>query len=198
MFFLQVFLQRNKTLFKIGSGCGGQGSDGVFQGRGQGAKLAVEIDQPAAGAAGASAAMSKFHVPAFVRQAGDFDLSDPGQVGQALTAEGAHVKMSSWGFGGLSESILPNAFSAYTEKLYGVPVTLEWVGSGDINDGITTLPLANKIISDLGYDVIDKEERVVGGAAGFESSPPAAHEVRGGHRIAIGPAAIITDSEGIL
>ena len=112
----------------------------------------------AAGAIGAGAAMSKFNVPAFVRQTGDFDLSDPGQVGEALKAEGAHVKMSSWGFGGMSESILPEQFSAYTERLYGVPVTLEWVGSADINDGMTTLPLADKIISDLGYDVIDKEE----------------------------------------
>jgi len=108
--------------------------------------------------AGALIGAKNFGVPAFVRRVGEPDLSTPEAVGKALTAEGAEVKMSSWGFGGLSTSILPDQFAAYTQKMYGVPVKLNWVGSDDINSGITTLPLAGKIISDLGYDVMDKEE----------------------------------------
>src|SRR5688572_29850673 len=82
------------------------------------------------GAASASAMLSNsFGVPAFVRQVGDPDYSDPAQVATALTAEGATVQMSSWGFGGLSTSVLPEQFAAYTQAMYGVPVTLIWTGS---------------------------------------------------------------------
>jgi hypothetical protein len=111
------------------------------------------------GGAGAGAVLGRsFGVPAFVRQTGDPDFTDPAQVGAALQAEGGHVQMSSWGFGGLSTSILPNAFAVYTYNLYGVPVILDWKGSAEVESGMTELPLAGKIISDLGYDVIDKEE----------------------------------------
>jgi len=108
--------------------------------------------------AGALMGNKPFGVPALIRQTGDPDLSDPAKVGEALKAEGGHVQMSSWGFGGLSTSILPNAFAVYTYNLYGVPVILDWKGSAELDSGITELPLAGKIISDLGYDVTDKEE----------------------------------------
>jgi len=126
------------------------------------------------GAAGAGALLGNksFGVPALIKQTGDPDFSDPAAVGKALTAEGAEVKMSSWGFGGLSTSILPDQFAAYTEKLYGVPVKLNWVGSSDVNDGMTTLPLADKIISDLGYDVIDKEEDAYASILALEWTEP--------------------------
>jgi ABC-type Fe3+ transport system substrate-binding protein len=112
----------------------------------------------AAGAGALSNAAGAFGVPAFVRQTGDPDFSDPAQVGAALTAEGATVQMSSWGFGGLSASVIPNAFAAYTEAQYGVPVTLIWTGSDVIQSSMTTLPLVGKRIADAGWDVIDKEE----------------------------------------
>ena len=108
--------------------------------------------------AGALIGAKSFGVPAFVRQVGTPDLTDPAAVGAALTKEGAQVKIHSWGFGGLSDSIIPNAFTAYTQKKYGVPVTLTWSTNGDLDNGMTTLPIAGKIISDEGYDVIDKEE----------------------------------------
>ena len=113
-----------------------------------------------AGAAGAGAAISgvpKFHAPAFVRQVGDFDLSDPAQVGQALQAEGAEVNIHSWGFSGLPESTFIPQFAAYTEKLYGVPVKLNWL-TGQVDNWMTELPLAGRTIADEGADVIDKEE----------------------------------------
>jgi hypothetical protein len=101
---------------------------------------------------------SSLHFPAFIRRQGDPDLSTPEAVGAALTAEGAQVQMSSWGFAGLSTSVLPEAFARHTEAMYGVPVTLNWKGSAEIESGMTELPLAGRIISELGYDVIDKEE----------------------------------------
>jgi len=115
------------------------------------------------GGAGAGALIgtskaSSLHFPAFIRRQGDPDYSDPAKVGEALKAEGATVQMSSWGFGGLSSSVLPDAFSAYTEKQYGVPVKLNWTGSGVIESSMTTLPLVGKRIADAGWDVIDKEE----------------------------------------
>ena len=61
--------------------------------------------------AGALIGAKSFGVPAFIRQVGEPDLSSPEAVGKALTAEGAEVKMSSWGFGGLSTSILPDQFA---------------------------------------------------------------------------------------
>jgi TAT (twin-arginine translocation) pathway signal sequence len=114
----------------------------------------------AAGAVGASAALgdlSKFHVPAYVRQTGEFDLSDPGKVGEALLAEGAKVVIHSWGFSGLPETTLIPKFAEYTERLYGVPVTAEWA-TGSFGNMLTELPLADKHIRELGIDVIDKEE----------------------------------------
>jgi len=101
---------------------------------------------------------SSLNFPAFIRKQGDPDYSDPAAVGKALTAEGALVQMSSWGFGGLSSSIIPNAFKDYTNKTYGVPVLVNWTNSSVIEAGMTTLPLAGKIISDEGWDAIDKEE----------------------------------------
>ena len=110
------------------------------------------------GAGALIGAKSSFGVPAFIRQAGEPDLSTPEAIGKALTAEGAALKIHSWGFSGLGDSILPKAFADYTQKTFGVPVKLEWSQNGDISDGITTLPLAGKTIADLGYDMIDKEE----------------------------------------
>lgn len=111
----------------------------------------------AAGLAGAGAALSSFGVPALVAQTGDFDLSDPAQVGKALEAEGAEVSIHSWGFGGLADSVLVPKFAEYTQNLYGVPVKLNWL-TGQLDNWITTLPLANKTVADVGLDVIDKEE----------------------------------------
>jgi hypothetical protein len=113
-----------------------------------------------AGATGAGSALgglSKFHVPAFVRQVGDFDLSNPGQVGEALLAEGAKVVIHSWGFSGLPDTTLIPKFAEYTESLYGVPVQLEW-STENFGNLVTELPLANKHIRETGIDVIDKEE----------------------------------------
>jgi spermidine/putrescine-binding protein len=111
------------------------------------------------GAAGAGAVLGSkpFGVPALVRQVGEFDLSDPAQVGEALTAEGAEVTIHSWGFSGLPESHLIPKFAEYTEQLYGVPVKLNWL-TGQISNWMTELPLANRTIADEGVDVIDREE----------------------------------------
>jgi len=65
--------------------------------------------------AGALVGAKPFGVPAFIRRAGEPDFTDPAAVRKALTAEGATVQMSSWGFGGLSASVLPNQFSEYTK-----------------------------------------------------------------------------------
>ncbi len=111
----------------------------------------------AAASAGALLGNKSFGVPAFVRQTGDFDLSDPAQVGEALTAEGAEVSIHSWGFSGLPESHLIPKFAEYTESLYGVPVRLNWL-TGQLGNWMTELPLANRTIADEGVDVIDREE----------------------------------------
>ncbi len=110
------------------------------------------------GGVGAGALASKLDFPAFVRQVGDFDLSDPAQVGQALEAEGARVSIHSWGFSGLPETHLIPKFAEYTERLYGVPVELEWQ-TGNFGNFMTELPLADRHIRELGIDVIDKEEQ---------------------------------------
>jgi spermidine/putrescine-binding protein len=113
------------------------------------------------GGAGAGAIIGSgakaFAVPAFVSRIGDADLSDPKQVGDALKAEGAEVSIHSWGFSGLPASHFVPKFAEYTEKLYGVPVKLNWL-TGQIDNMITELPLANRTIADEGADVIDKEE----------------------------------------
>jgi len=108
--------------------------------------------------AGALVGAKSFGVPALIRQAGEPDFTDPAAVGKALQAEGAVVKIHSWGFSGLADSVLPEQFTAYTKKNFGVEVELQWLQNGDISDGITQLPLAGKTIADLGYDMIDKEE----------------------------------------
>src|SRR5664279_2890455 len=118
----------------------------------------LKISGTAAAGAVVGSKTSSLHFPAFVRQVGTPDLTDPAAVGAALTAEGAVVKIHSWGFSGLADSVVPAQFSAYTQKTYGVPVELQWMQNSDINDGITQLPLAGKTIADEGYDMIDKEE----------------------------------------
>jgi spermidine/putrescine-binding protein len=113
------------------------------------------------GAAGAGAAIGRFNksfgVPALVKQVGEFDLSDPAQVGEALTAEGAEVTIHSWGFSGLPDTHLIPKFAEYTEGLYGVPVKLNW-RTGQIGNWMTELPLAGRHIREEGIDVIDREE----------------------------------------
>src|SRR5437762_745019 len=113
------------------------------------------------GAAGAGALVSRgskpFGIPAFVRSIGDPDLSDPKQVGEALKAEGAEIMLKSWGFSGLPQSTFIPQFAEYTNKLYGVPVKLQWY-EPDFNKKMTELPLAGKTAADEGIDVIDKEE----------------------------------------
>ena len=92
------------------------------------------------GAAGAGAIVGSsarsFGVPAFVGRIGDADLSDPKQVGEALKAEGAEIMLKSWGFSGLPESTFIPQFAKYTEKLYGVPVKLQWY-QGDFGKKMT-------------------------------------------------------------
>ena len=109
------------------------------------------------GGASAGALASKLPMPAFARQVGDFDLTDPAQVGEALAAEGAEVSIHSWGFSGLPEPVLIPKFAEYTEKMYGVPVKLNWI-TGQLGNWMTELPLANRTAADEGLDVIDKEE----------------------------------------
>ncbi len=103
------------------------------------------------------AASSRFTFPAVIAQTGDPDLSDPAKVGQALTAEGATVKMHTWGFSGLREITFVEQFANHTKKLYGVPVKLEYA-EGDFSSFLQELPLAKRHIRDLGIDLIDKEE----------------------------------------
>src|SRR6185295_14196486 len=79
-----------------------------------------------AAAAGAALGDKLFGVPAVIKAQGEFDLSDPAQVGKALTAEGAECMLKSWGFSGLPESTFIPQFAEYTKKLYGVPVKLQW------------------------------------------------------------------------
>jgi len=112
-----------------------------------------------AGAATAGAAVGSklFGVPAVIKAQGDLDLSNPAQVGKALTAEGAECMLKSWGFSGLPESTFIPQFAEYTKKLYGVPVKLQWY-QGDFDKKMTELPLAGKTAADEGIDVIDKEE----------------------------------------
>lgn len=111
-----------------------------------------------AGAVGTGAALSSFGVPALIAQTGEFDLSDPAQVGKALQAEGAEVVIHSWGYSGLPEPVFIPRFAEYTEKLYGVPVRLEW-RTGNFGNLKTELPLAGRHIRDEGIDVMDKEEQ---------------------------------------
>jgi ABC-type Fe3+ transport system substrate-binding protein len=87
----------------------------------------------------------------------DVDFSDPKEVGAALTAEGAEVSISSWGWSGLPETHFIPEFAKHTEELYGVPVTLKWV-TGVFSQALTELPAAGKTIADLDLDVVDKEE----------------------------------------
>ncbi|MBA3872830.1 MAG: extracellular solute-binding protein [Anaerolineae bacterium] len=114
---------------------------------------------------------SNFALPAFVRQVGDLDLSDPAKVGEALKAEGASVKIHTWGFSGLRETVFVDQFAKYTEDLYGVAVKLEYA-DGDFTSFMTELPLANRKISDLGIDVIDKEEEYFSRISALEWNEP--------------------------
>jgi hypothetical protein len=125
------------------------------------------------GAAGAGAVLGSksFGVPAFVRQTGEWDLSDPAQVGEALTAEGARVGIHSWGFSGLTTSQFTPRFADYTEALYGVRVNIEW-RTGSFGNLMTELPLANRHIRDEGIDVIDKEEDSFAGIMALEWGEP--------------------------
>lgn len=124
-----------------------------------------------AGAAGAGAAMSSFGVPALVAQTGDLDLSDPAKVGEALAAEGAEVSIHSWGFSGLPEPILIPKFAEYTERLYCVPVKLNWI-TGQLDNWMTELPLAGRTPADEGLDVIDKEEDAYASLMALEWGEP--------------------------
>ena len=93
----------------------------------------------------------------------DVDFSNPQEVAQALEAEGAEVSISSWGWSGLAETHFIPKFAEHTEKLYGVPVKLNWV-TGVFDNALRELPVAGKTIADLDLDVIDKEEESFAGA----------------------------------
>mgnify|MGYP005851636975 CR=1 FL=1 len=86
-----------------------------------------------------------------------WNLSDPKTVGLALRAEGAEVTISSWGFSGQPETHFKPKFAEMTEKLYGVPVKLNWLG-GVFDTALRELPSVGKTIADIGLDVVDKEE----------------------------------------
>jgi spermidine/putrescine-binding protein len=107
------------------------------------------------GVAGAAALTSSSF--AQTTQVTTLDLSDPKNVGKALLDEGASVKMHTWGFSGLRDTVFVEQFANYTKTLYGVPVKLEYA-EGEFGSFYTELPLAGKHIRDLGIDVIDKEE----------------------------------------
>src|SRR5260221_14221328 len=113
----------------------------------------------AAGAATAGAVVGSklFGAPTVIKAQGDPDLSDPAQVGKALTAEGAELMLKSWGFSGLPESTFIPQFAEYTKKLYGVPVKLQWY-QGDFDKKMTELPLAGKNASGEGNELIDKKK----------------------------------------
>jgi len=108
----------------------------------------------AAPAATAAPAAGTSKLPA---NAPKFDLSKDGNVKLALLAEGSEVSVSSWGFSGMGTGLFPQKFADYTNKLYGVPVKLNWV-TGVFDNALRELPVAGKTIADLGLDVIDKEE----------------------------------------
>jgi ABC-type Fe3+ transport system substrate-binding protein len=108
----------------------------------------------AAPAAVPTAAPSTGGLPA---NAPKFDLSNAGNVKLALLAEGAEVSISSWGFSGMGTGLFPQKFADLTNKLYGVPVKLNWIG-GVFDNALRELPVAGKTIADIGLDVIDKEE----------------------------------------
>jgi ABC-type Fe3+ transport system substrate-binding protein len=95
--------------------------------------------------------------PAVVKQVGEFDLSKPDQVGQALEREGALVNMTTWGFSGLIDEVIPTKFAEYTVRKYGVPVQLvkQNVSVGTL---MLELPTAGKHARDADIDVMDNEE----------------------------------------
>jgi ABC-type Fe3+ transport system substrate-binding protein len=87
----------------------------------------------------------------------ELDLSDPQAVGEALEREGAEVSISSWGWSGLAETHFVPRFAEHTQKLYGVPVKLNWI-TGVFDNALRELPVAGKSVADIGLDVVDKEE----------------------------------------
>jgi spermidine/putrescine-binding protein len=95
--------------------------------------------------------------PGVVKQVGEADLSDPDSVGQALEKEGALVNMTTWGFSGLIDEVIPTKFAEYTSRVYGVPVTLvkQNVNVGNL---MNELPVAGKHARDADIDLMDKEE----------------------------------------
>ncbi len=134
----------------------------------------------AAGAAGVGLAVggfeaSRFGVPAYVRQLGEPDFSNPAAVGEALRAEGATVSMHTWGFSGLRETVFVEQFAKYTEDLYGVPVRLTYA-EGNFSGFMQELPLANRHIRELGIDVIDKEEEYFSRIMALEWGEPVDQE----------------------
>jgi ABC-type Fe3+ transport system substrate-binding protein len=86
-----------------------------------------------------------------------YDLSKPENVKLALMEEGQEVSISSWGFSGLPQTHFIPKFAELTQKLYGVPVKLNWIG-GVFDTALRELPVAGKTIADIGLDVVDKEE----------------------------------------
>jgi len=97
--------------------------------------------------------------PAAADQAAtDVDYSSVKEVAAALKAEGAEVSITSWGWSGLATSVFVPKFAEMTEKLYGVPVTLNWVTDFSFGDALRELPVAGKTVADANLDVIDKEE----------------------------------------
>lgn len=100
---------------------------------------------------------STFAAPAWIARLGEPDFSDPAAVGEALKVEGASVTMHTWGFSGLRETVFVDEFARYTEDLYGVPVKLQYA-EGEFSSFLQELPMAGRSISELGIDVIDKEE----------------------------------------
>jgi ABC-type Fe3+ transport system substrate-binding protein len=109
--------------------------------------------------------------PAASEQAVTWDLSDPKTVGLALREEGAEVSISSWGWSGLAETHFVPKFAEHTQKLYGVPVKLNWV-TGVFDTALRELPVVGKTIADIDLDVVDKEEESFESAMALEWYEP--------------------------
>jgi len=95
--------------------------------------------------------------PGVVKQVGEFDLSKPDQVRQALEKEGAVVNITTWGFSGLIDEVIPTKFAEYTVRQYGVPVKLV-KQNVDVGKLMLELPTAGKHARDADIDVMDNEE----------------------------------------
>ena len=89
----------------------------------------------------------------------------------ALVEEGQEVTISSWGFSGMGTGLFPQKFADWTNKLYGVPVKLNWPGNL-IDSALRELPVAGKQLYQIGADVVDKEEESFLAAMAFDWYEP--------------------------